>query len=366
MKGTEGTQAERVVVPDSSVAVTGATGFLGQHLTEALLASGYRVSILARSAEKAEQFRGRVQRIVIGDINDHAAVGELVQGAHAVIHLVSNFRTASGPPASYYSINLDGTRTTLDAARAAGVKRFLHCSTIGVHGHVQATPADESSPYNPGDLYQLTKMQAEQLCLAHAGDGTGMEMVILRPCSMYGPGDLRMLKMFRMLEKRTFLMLGPCRENFHAVYIDDVVDGFMRALTASGVDGETFILGGPEYVPLRDYVAASAQAVGAPLPWLKLPYWPFFAASAVCEAVCVPLRIEPPLHRRRLRFYANNRAFSIQKARNLLGYAPAVSLQEGLARTVTWYREHGYLSSPGSQAQAKAGGRGRSADRPVR
>lgn len=150
--------------------------------------------------------------------------------------------------------------------------------------------------------------------------------------------------MFRMLSKRRFFMLGPCRENFHAVFIDDAVDGFVRALTTPGIAGQTFIIGGAKYVPLRDYITAAAQAVNAPGPWIRLPYWPFFAAAALCETVCVPLGIEPPLHRRRIRFYRNNRAFSIQKAQEILGYNPLVPLEEGLARTVAWYRQNGHLN----------------------
>lgn len=325
-----------------TVAVTGATGFLGQHLVARLLEDGYDVAILARDAAKADVFGGRVRKTVIGDICDQEAVGDLVSSVDSVIHLVSNFRTASGPPASYRAINLEGTRTVLDAAERHGVRRVVHCSTIGVHGHVRATPADETSPYNPGDLYQQTKMEAEQLCLERARSGT-MEIVVVRPCSLYGPGDMRMLKMFRMLSGKRFLMLGPCRENFHAVYIDDAVEGFMRALTTPDIAGEVFIIGGPEYLPLNDYVGAAARAVGAPAPWLRLPYSPFYAAAAACEAACVPFGIEPPLHRRRVRFYRNNRAFRISKARAVLGYEPRVTLSEGLERTVAWYRQNGHL-----------------------
>jgi len=324
------------------IAISGATGFLGQHLTQRLLKEGCCVSILARDGAKAKGFQGRVEKIVIGDIADPLAVAQLVAGANAVIHLASNFRTASGPPESYRAVNLEGTRVMLDAAESANVERFLYCSTIGVHGHVRATPADEQAPYNPGDLYQVTKMEAETLCLEREKSGR-MEVVVVRPCSLYGPGDMRMLKMFRMLAKRRFLMLGPCRENFHAVYIDDAVEGFMGALTTPGISGQSFILGGPAYVPLDDYVAAAAHAVNAPRPWIRLPYWPFFGAAALCEAVCVPFGIEPPLHRRRVRFFRNNRAFSIHKASQVLGYSPGVSLEDGLQRTVDWYRQQGHL-----------------------
>lgn len=324
------------------IAVTGATGFLGSNLCQRLIKDGYSVAILARDPQKAKAFEGRVAKTVIGDITDKKAITDLVDGADIVIHLVSNFRVASGPPESYQSINVDGTRVVLECAEAAGVKRFVHCSTIGVHGHVQSTPANEESPFNPGDLYQTTKLEAEQLVRAAIGK-SAMEIVIIRPCSIYGPGDMRMFKMFKMLAKRTFLMIGPCQENFHAVYIDDIIQGFMLAMNKEGIDGETFIIGGEGYLPLKDYVAVAAHAVGKPLPFLKFPYWLFYGAAILCEAICVPLRIEPPLHRRRVRFYRNNRAYNIDKARKVLGYVPQVALEEGMRKTVAWYRENGLL-----------------------
>ncbi len=325
-----------------SVAVTGATGFLGSHLCERLISEGYKVAILARDQEKANKFEGRVVKTVIGDIADEKAIAELVSGVDMVIHLVSNFRTASGPPESYHHINVDGTETVLEAAKTAGVKRFVHCSTIGVHGSVKSTPANEESPFNPGDLYQETKVESENMVRASIGKSE-MEIVIIRPCSIYGPGDMRMLKMFKMLSKRMFFLVGPCRENFHAVYIDDLVNGFMLALNKPEAAGETFIIGGASYLSLKDYIAVVAEAVDAPLPWLRFPYWFFYSAAVVCEKICVPLGIEPPLHQRRVRFYKNNRAFSINKAQAILGYEPDIDLRAGMKSTADWYRENGYL-----------------------
>src|SRR5690606_12093963 len=112
-----------------------------------------------------------------------------------------------------------------------------------------------------------------------------------RPCSLYGPGDLRMLKMFRMLVKGRFLMLGSGKSHFHAAYIDDVVDGFTLAMSSPRAAGEVFILGGPEHLPLRDYIDRAARAAGVPAPRLRLPYWMFFVASAVGEASCHPFGI---------------------------------------------------------------------------
>lgn len=324
------------------IAITGATGFLGRHLTEHLLANGNTVRILARDADKAKDLADRVDAVVVGDVADRPVLDELVRDCHVVFHLVSNFRTAKDPPEMHRRTNVEGTKVALAAARAANVNRFIHCSTIGVHGHVQNTPATEDSPYAPGDLYQNTKAEAEQHCRSEMAK-PGIEIVVVRPCSIYGPGDFRMLKMFRMLAKGRFFTLGRCEENFHAVYIDDLVDGFTKAMVTPRIGGEIFLIGGPEYVSLKDYLATAAAAVGAPPPKIHLPYGPVLAVSKVLEAVCVPLGLEPPLHPRRVRFFKNNRAFSIDKARRMLDYVPRIGLEEGMKRTVAWYREHGHL-----------------------
>ena len=323
------------------IAVTGATGFIGAHLARALAARGDAVRALARSHSRAAMLPPRVQAI-IGDVTAPDTLPPLLAGCSAVVHLVSDFRTAGNPPARSWAINVDGTRRMLQAARAAGVRRFVYGSTIGVHGHVRETPAAEDAAYAPGDTYQETKVAAERLCREEMARG-GMEIVIARPASVYGPGDLRMLKMFRMLARRTFLQAGPARENFHAVYIDDLVAGLLLLLDTPGIDGETFILGGPAYLPLADYIATAAASVGAPPPWLRVPYRPLLALSAATEALCRPFGIDPPLHRRRVRFFRNNRAFDISKARARLGYAPHVGLEEGMGRTVAWYRQEGLL-----------------------
>jgi dihydroflavonol-4-reductase len=323
------------------VAITGATGFLGSHLVRRFLADGHAVAALARSSDKARQLPEAADT-VIGDINEAEAVDRLVDRAEVVIHTVSNFRVASGPPESYRRINVEGTRNILEAAFRANVPRFVHCSTIGVHGHVAVTPGDEDAPYNPGDLYQETKLEAEQLVRSRVGT-TGTDIVVVRPCSMYGPGDLRMLKMFRMLTKGRFFKVGPCRENFHACFIDDVVEGFVAAATRPDIDGEVFIVGGDRFLPLDEYIDTAARAVGAAPPKIRLPYGALHAAAWACERLCVPLRVEPPLHVRRVRFFRNNRAFSIDKARRVLGYEPRVALEEGMRRTVEWYRTSGLL-----------------------
>jgi len=324
------------------VAISGATGFLGSALTVYLVSLGYRVRAHAHTQDKAAQIGFGIE-VVVGEISDRKVMAELVGGADYVIHTVSNFRDASGKVDSYRRINVEGTQAILDESIKAGVKRFVHCSTIGVHGDVKQTPASEFSPFAPGDLYQETKLEAEQYVLSTVGK-SNTEITVIRPCSMYGPGDLRMLKMFKMLSKGRFFFVGECKDNFHAVYIDDVVKAFESALEMPGIDGEVFLVGGPEgYLPLRDYVDVVAKSLSVPPPKITFPYWLFWYAAILCEALCAPFGIEPILHRRRVRFYKNNRAFNTEKSEKILELKPAVGLEEGMVSTVNWYKKNNLL-----------------------
>lgn len=335
------------------IAITGATGFLGSNLTNSLQAAGHTIHALVRDEQK---MKGLINPdlFVVADINDHEALTRIFSGVDVVIHTVSNFRVVKGTEESYYQTNQKGTESALAIAEACGVKRFIHTSTIGVHGDVKQTPANEDSPLNPGDLYQSTKLLAEQACHkyaakgASAGDMEGqidgnMEVVIVRPTSQYGPGDLRMLKMFRMIQKQRFVLIGQCRENFHAVYIDDLVGGYQRILETKDLNGQIFFIGGERYSSLQEYIDTAARALGVKKPRVRVPYWPVHFAGWLCELVCKPLGIEPPLHRRRVKFFKNNRAFNISRAKRILGYSPQVDLDAGMRRTVDWYRAEGLL-----------------------
>jgi nucleoside-diphosphate-sugar epimerase len=319
------------------VAVTGVSGFTGGALAARLIADGYRVRGLARSTGPTLAEGGD---IVLGDMRNRDSLVELVHGVNTVFHIAAMFRT-EGAADEFMTVNRDGTRMLLEAAEAAGVRRFVYCSSIGVHGDVANGPADEEAPFNPRDPYQDSKLAAEEVC-REMMQTSGMEIVIIRPCGIYGPGDTRLLKMFRMLNSGTFLFIGDGSPNFHPAYIEDLVQGFMLAMTVPEAAGQTFIIGN-DYLPLRDFVATAARTIDVAPPRRRLPYGLMHGAARVCEAVCLPLGVQPPLHRRRLTFFKHNRAFSTKKAQRMLGYRPNIVLDEGFRRTVAWYRSTGLL-----------------------
>ena len=167
--------------------------------------------------------------------------------------------------------------------------------------------------------------------------------MIARPTGIYGPGDRRLLKLFRGVARRRFVILGSGRIFYHLTYIDDLVEGFRLCGEVPQAAGRTYILAGGEVTTLDVLVRLIADEAGVAPPSLRLPVWPFWTAGAVCEAVCAPFGIEPPLYRRRVDFFTKSRAFDISRARAELGYAPAVALRDGIRRTLSWYRDKGWL-----------------------
>jgi nucleoside-diphosphate-sugar epimerase len=328
------------------VLVTGASGFTGGHLARTLAADGVHVRALVRqqSLEKppVQDLRRAGVEIVPGDLTDAAAVSAACRGCDTVYHIAATYREAGQPDRAYRDVNVTGTRHVLEAARTTGAGRVVHCSTGGVHGHVERPPANEDAPLRPGDVYQETKLEAERLA-REFGRAAGLDVAIVRPIGIYGPGDTRFLKMFRGIARRRFPILGNGQVYYHLTYITDLVDGFRRAGERPEAAGRTYIIAGPRYTTLTDLAGRVAAVLGVPPPWLRLPVFPFWIAGAACEAVCVPLRVQPPLYRRRVDFYTKSRAFDITRARTELGYVPRVDLDEGLRRTAAWYRTQGWL-----------------------
>ena len=321
------------------IALTGATGYTGGRLLARLRADAHQVAALARRVP-ADGPAG--VRWVEGDLRDAAALGRLVDGADAVVHVAAVYRTAGHPDAYYREVNVGGTERLLEASARAGVRRFVHTSTVGVHGDVKTPPADETAPLAPGDVYQRTKAEAEALALDFHRR-RGLPVVVIRPAAIYGPGETRLLKLFRAIARGRYALVGSGHAFYHPVYIDDLVDGYRLALATPTAPGEAFIVGGPRYVSQRELAATIARHTGGRVLPFRIPAAPVQLAGDLVEALCVPFGIEPPLHRRRVDFWTKSRAFSIDKARRVLGYDPKVDVEDGIARTAAWYRKAGWI-----------------------
>jgi len=324
------------------VALTGASGYTGGRLLQALRARGDDVVALVRAQSVTERLTSLAARVVQGTLGDASAAARLVEDVEAIVHVAAVYRTAGHPDSYYREVNVAGTERLLEAAARRGVRRFVHTSTVGVHGHVEQPPADETAPYAPGDIYQATKAEAERLALDFHRTRR-VPVTVVRPGAIYGPGETRFLKLFRAIARGRYAIVGTGGTFYHPVFIDDLVDGFLLALDRPEAVGEAFLICGPSYVSQSDLAALIAKHTGGRVLPFHVPARPIQWAGDLVEAVCVPLGIEPPLHRRRVDFWTKSRAFTIDKARRLLGYAPKVDLDEGIARTAASYREAGWI-----------------------
>ena len=322
--------------------VTGGTGFTGSHLVRRLLARGDAVRVLDSSPGLfADDLQNKGADITLGSVTDDREVDRVMADVEQVFHVAAVFRQINLPDRVYKEVNADGTRVVGEAALRHGVASFVYCSTQGVHGNVKSPPGNEDSPICPEDYYQQTKYEGEQAVADLVA--RGLPATTLRPMAIYGPGDpARFLHLFRRVKGGRFLMFGDGKTLYHPLYIDNLVDAFELAAATPGT-GEVYLIGDAHYCSLNDLVTAVGTSMGQDVRIVHLPFQPLWAAAVVCETVCRPLGIEPPLFRRRADWFRQNRAFTIDKAKRDLGYDPKVNLPTGLARTAAWYQDNGYL-----------------------
>jgi nucleoside-diphosphate-sugar epimerase len=280
------------------VLITGGTGFIGALLARRLHAQGRTVRVFARPSSRGEELRRDGIEFVPGDLRNPADVDRAVTGCTLAFHLGAQYRKEGVPLEEFRGTNIDGTRNLLDSCVRHRIERLVHVSTVGVYGTLEELPATEDHRIAPIDHYQRTKQEAEALAAA-------------------------------MMRNE----LGRCEVLYHPTYIDDALDGLELAATHPSAPGNIYNLAGAGYLPLREYVRTVAGVLGVAAPRHHMQIWPLKVASHVLEKACRPFGIEPPLFPRRLTFFHSNRAFSIDKARRELGYAPQIQLEEGMRRT---------------------------------
>jgi len=332
------------------VLITGGTGFAGSQLVSRLVKKEQSVRVLVRRNSNVDYLKKLDAELCVGDVTNKNSIKAAVKGIDLVYHIAALFRQARFPDRVFWQVNVQGTQNMLEASYEEGVKRFVHCSTIGVLGHIANPPADETYPYNPGDVYQRSKCEGEKIALRFFRDKK-LPVVVVRPTAIYGPGDMRLFKLFKYVSSGRVIILGGGNSFYHLVYVEDLVTGFELCAQKENAVGQVYILGGDKYVTLNELVGLIAKVLGVSFSKIHLPVFPFKALSILCEKACLPLGVEPPLHRRRVDFFTKSRAFDISKAKKELAYRPKFDLETGLKLTAEWYREKGFL--PQQKARTK-------------
>ncbi|MBL7076061.1 MAG: NAD-dependent epimerase/dehydratase family protein [Kiritimatiellae bacterium] len=325
------------------ILVTGATGFTGAVLVRRLVEIGLDVRAIARGSSDMSALEDLNITWFRGDVFDPATVKDACDGVQYIFHVAAAFRVSGIADSVYRDVHVTSTRYLAQAALAQpDFKRFVHVSTVGVHGHIENPPANEDTPFHPGDIYQKTKAEAETWLHAFAAE-QNLPYTVIRPAAIYGPGDTRLLKLFKMAMRPLFILLGSGKCLYHLIHVEDLVGAMILAATAPGALGEAFICGNPTSMTLEGIGRIVAEALDHKVRVVRLPAWPVFLLADLCEAVCRPLCLKPLLYRRRVAFFTKDRSFDTTKLRDVLGYTCRYTNEEGIADTARWYRAHGWL-----------------------
>jgi nucleoside-diphosphate-sugar epimerase len=291
-------------------------------------------------AERGEELRRIGVTVEALDLGSDTAVAARLSGVDIVFHLAAAQHEMNRPDSHFWSINVDGTRRVLEASVAAGVRRFVHGSTIGVYGVPAVAEIDESTPSNPDNIYGVTKAAGEKLVLEYADR---LPVTVIRISETYGPGDRRLLKLFRAIKARKFFLIGDCRNIHQLIHVDDLVAVLLAAADNPAAIGEVFVVPGQEKLTTEQMCLSIAAVLGTTLPRLRVPMTPILIASIVLEKTLRPLGIQPPLHTRRLDFFRKSLAFSGRKVETALRLAPPRAFAVGARETAAWYEQQGLL-----------------------
>ncbi len=334
-----------------AVLVTGGTGFVGSRLVRKLVARGEEVRCLARGSSVTRNLDGLPVQTVRGDLQDPASLRAAVTGCEVVYHVAADYRLWSRDPEELYRNNVDGTRNLLLAAEREGVRRFVHCSSVGALGIPKdGTPGTETSPVTLDDMvghYKRSKFLSEQEALKAAA--RGVPVVIVNPSTPVGPNDIKPTETGRIITR--FLngqMPMYLDTGLNLIHVDDVAEGHILAAERGRI-GEKYILGNRD-MSLREILETLARLTGLPAPRGKLPIGVALTIAHVNEFFMgALLKREPGVPVEGVLMARKKMYFNPGKAITELDL-PQTSVEVALERAVRWFCENGYARLPRKMA----------------
>ncbi|HWR53290.1 MAG TPA: hopanoid-associated sugar epimerase [Bryobacteraceae bacterium] len=318
--------------------ITGATGFVGWHVARSLSARGAHLRALVRPSSRLVEVDAEP---VTGDLRDAESLRRAVEGCSAVYHVAADYRLWAAEPHELYESNVDGTRNLLEAARNAGVERFVYTSTVGCIGMPKDRPGDETTPVALDDMtgaYKRSKFLAEQAALEYAA--AGFPVVIVNPTAPVGDHDRKPTPTGKIiLDFIQRNMPAYIETGLNFVDVRDVAEGHVAA-GERGRTGERYILG-CENLTLEGLFAHLEKPSGVPAPSRKIPYALAMAAGVVSTGIASITGREPKAPIDAVRMARKKMWVSQQKAVRELDWHPG-PVDDALRRAIAWFRANGY------------------------
>jgi nucleoside-diphosphate-sugar epimerase len=320
--------------------VTGASGFLGGHLAEMLIEQGEDVIVLVRPSSNTSHLSHLAVRPVIGDLGDLESLRRAVEPVTRIFHCAAT-STDWAPRDTFFSANVTGTENLLEAARhAQRLERFVHVSTTDVYGYPMV-PYDETFPtVDAGLPYNQTKRLGE-LAVSNAYSASGLPVTIIRPATIYGPRGADFTREIASLLKYRIMATingGSARGGF--TYVRNVASAMIHASVAPAAIGQAYNIADATNASWSDYLSLFAGGLGCPQPWINLNFDTAVRFSKFFEGVHRFLNLpgRPLLTQHAVRLLGIDQEFPIDKARQDFKFSPAISLEEGIARSVAWIK----------------------------
>lgn len=321
--------------------ITGGTGFIGGGLVKALAETGHEVRVLIRRESDREKFRGLPVVLRLGEMSNSDFLRECLQGVEVVFHLAAVRGGFGVTEEEFFKVNVEMTQTLLEAAQEAKVRRFVYCSSVSVLGRLAEKEMDESWPYCPGNIYARTKVEGEKIVLS--ATSPDFSVTVVRPVLTYGAGDDwgAITKLISLIERKRYATVGNGENTIHLCYIDDMVQGLMKA-SQNGGNGAVYIISGEKASSINDLVRLIKAELRTNFPVFHIPL--FFAYG--CAGLLAWLtkhhwvrfgRKAPVVTYDSIDIMARDRSFTSAKAQAEIQYRPQVSCEEGIRRTVAWY-----------------------------
>jgi len=322
------------------IAVTGAAGFVGQNVCRYLDQQGHTVIPLLRVAAP---MTGELSHLtpVQADVTSKDSLLKALQAVDVCINLAALFNHPDKSMEDYFAVNVTGVRNVLEAAKEAGVKRVVHCSTVGVAAGGRM-PFSEQSPYCPPewDKYETSKTEGEKTAVAFCEEHN-YPVIVIRPAQVYGPGDVSKLKFYKMVKKG--VIVSPGKTLKHLIYIDDLSRAFEAALTNETLIGKPVIIASKTVTPLKELVQIVAGELRVSPPKVVIPAVPMTLFATAVEIAFNLINKKPPIFRRSMDFFTKSVSFKTERMERDLKIEPEISAQEGVRRTAEWYKKEGLI-----------------------
>ncbi len=322
--------------------VTGATGLIGSHLVEALLARGERVRALVRPTSDTARLRELGVELRIGGLNDNATLMSAAQGVDRIYHcagLVQDY----GPPEAFEQANVSGVRNILAAATRAEVSRFIYLSTTDIYGFPGRPTTENERPSPRGIAYTDSKIEGESLVWNHRRR-VGLPTIILRPATVYGPGSRQLVVgLVEQLRHRQLPWIDEGRHVAGLTYVGNLVDLMLLAADKEEAVGQVYNVADGSSVTWADYVGRLASIAELPPPRKSYPYRRAYTLATLWEN-WYSLRgrtDRPPLTRLMVELMGTDQLFPITKAERELGFVPRVTLDQGMRAVANWMKRNG-------------------------